>query len=329
MRGGAGMKLLVTGGAGYIGSVVTSLLLDAGHEVVVLDDLSTGHEAAIPPARPSSAAGCTRRPTRCSTRRLRRGAALRRVHRGRRVGREAGEVLGQQPRRLAAPARRDAPPACAGWSSPPPRNVYGDPDEVPIPETAPTRPPNPYAATKLAVDHALTGEPRPRPGRGVAALLQRRRRAPCRAAPATLIGERHDPETHLIPIALDVAAGRRPSLQLFGDDYPTSTAPASATTSTSPTWPRRTCWRWPRWTPARTASTTSATGTASPTVRSSTWSARSPAGRSRSRSRPAGPATRPNSSRRPSGAQTNSAGCRPSGSGRHRWRRLGVLPHVH
>jgi hypothetical protein len=59
-------------------------------------------------------------------------------------------------------------------------------------------------------------------------------------------GEAHEPESHLIPLVLDVALGRRPSIRIYGDDYPTPTAPVSATTSTSPTWPTRTCWRSPR-----------------------------------------------------------------------------------
>jgi UDP-glucose 4-epimerase len=100
-------------------------------------------------------------------------------------------------------------------------NVYGDPDEVPIPETAATRPPNPYAASKLAADHALHGEAT---AHGLAAVSLRYFNvagAHRRAATGELIGERHDPETHLIPIALQVAAGAREKLQLFGDDYPT------------------------------------------------------------------------------------------------------------
>jgi UDP-glucose 4-epimerase len=101
-------------------------------------------------------------------------------------------------------------------------NVYGDPDETPIPETAPTRPPNPYAASKLAVDHALAGDAT---AHGLAAISLRYFNVAgahrTSAAPGGLIGERHDPETHLIPIALQVAAGLRPALALYGDDYPT------------------------------------------------------------------------------------------------------------
>src|SRR5439155_1018629 len=99
-------------------------------------------------------------------------------------------------------------------------NVYGDPDELPIPETAVTRPPNPYAASKLAVDHALRDEAY---AHGLAAVSLRyfNVAGAHRAVSGSLIGERHDPESHLIPIALQVAAGAREKLQLFGDDYPT------------------------------------------------------------------------------------------------------------
>jgi UDP-glucose 4-epimerase len=99
-------------------------------------------------------------------------------------------------------------------------NVYGDPDAIPIPETAVTRPPNPYAASKLAVDHALTGEAT---AHGLAAVSLRYFNVAGAhvAADGTTYGERHDPETHLIPIALQVAAGVREKLPLYGDDYPT------------------------------------------------------------------------------------------------------------
>ena len=85
-------------------------------------------------------------------------------------------------------------------------NVYGDPDELPIPETAATRPPNPYAASKLAVDHALRDEAT---AHGLAAVSLRyfNVAGAHRAPDGSMIGERHDPETHLIPIALQVAAG--------------------------------------------------------------------------------------------------------------------------
>jgi UDP-glucose 4-epimerase len=99
--------------------------------------------------------------------------------------------------------------------------VYGNPRELPITESAVTAPTSTYGATKLAFDHALTSETY---AHGLAAVsLRYFNVAGAYIRPdGTAIGERHDPETHLIPIALQVAAGKRDKLQLFGDDYPTA-----------------------------------------------------------------------------------------------------------
>ncbi len=209
------MKLLVTGGAGYIGSVVTAQLLEAGHHVVVLDDLSTGHAEAVPP-------GAT----------LVRG----RVHDAAQVLTgdfdavlhfagfiAAGESV-LHPEKYwenntigslaLLSAMRAAGVRRLVFSST--ANVYGDPETVPIREDARTDPPNPYAASKLAIDHALAGECT---AHGLAAVSLRYFNV---AGAYGRYGERHDPETHLIPIALQVAAGHREKLQLYGDDYPTA-----------------------------------------------------------------------------------------------------------
>ncbi len=214
------MKFLVTGGAGFIGSVVTRLLLDDGHEVVVLDDLSTGYRVAVP-----------------SGARLVRG----------RVHDLAGEVLDPSfdgvlhfaafiaagesvtlpekywenntigSLRLLDAVRAARIPRMVFSST---ANVYGDPEQLPIPESAVTRPPNPYAGSKLAVDLALRDEA---VAHGLAAVSLRyfNVAGAHRCGDGGWIGERHDPETHLIPIALQVAAGTREKLQMYGDDYPT------------------------------------------------------------------------------------------------------------
>ncbi|HEX7745378.1 MAG TPA: UDP-glucose 4-epimerase GalE, partial [Micromonosporaceae bacterium] len=97
--------------------------------------------------------------------------------------------------------------------------VYGNPTELPIPETAVKAPTNTYGATKLAVDLALTSEAI---AHDLAAVsLRYFNVAGAYLHGGRTIGERHDPETHLIPLALQVAAGKREKLQLFGDDYPT------------------------------------------------------------------------------------------------------------
>lgn len=209
------MKLLVTGGAGYIGGVVSAMLVEAGHEVVILDDLSTGRDDMLP-----------------------EGATLVRG----RVHEAAADVLDESfdgvlhfaayiaaGESVAKPevywdnnavgslrlldAMRTSGVRRIVFSST--ANVYGDPDRLPIEESAEAKPPNPYAASKLAAEHALTGEAA---AHGLAAVSLRYFNA---AGAYGRHGERHDPETHLIPIALDVAAGRRPALQLYGEDYPT------------------------------------------------------------------------------------------------------------
>jgi UDP-glucose 4-epimerase len=213
------MKLLVTGGAGYIGSVVTSLLVDAGHNVTVLDDLSTGHADAVPAGatfvqgRVHDEAAVVLTPDFDGV--LHFAAFI-----------AAGESV-QKPEKYwennaigtlkLLDAMRAADVRRLVFSST--ANVYGDPDSVPIPETAAVRPPNPYATSKLAADHALTGEAVAH--RLSAVSLRYFNVAGALLGTGGMIGERHDPETHLIPIALQVAAGQREKLQLFGDDYDT------------------------------------------------------------------------------------------------------------
>src|SRR5258705_549535 len=193
------VKLLVTGGAGYIGSIVTALLLDAGHDVVVLDDLSSGHPEAVPDGavfvrgRVHEAVGDV------LTRDARFDGVL---HFAAFIA--AGESV-QKPEKYwennaigtlkLLDAMRAARVRRLVFSST--ANVYGDPDEVPIPETAAVRPPNPYAGSKLAVDHALDGESA---AYGLAAVSLRyfnvagaHRTGSRRAATETLIAERHDP----------------------------------------------------------------------------------------------------------------------------------------
>ncbi|MFI0792737.1 UDP-glucose 4-epimerase GalE [Micromonospora rubida] len=214
------MKLLVTGGAGYIGSVVTRLLLDAGHEVVVLDDLRTGHREALAPE-----ATWVDAPIHDAARVLTPGAGFDGVlHFAALIA--AGESMVRpelywDTNTVGSLALIDAVRAAGVprmvFSST--AAVYGNPVELPIPETAVKAPTNTYGATKLAVDMALTSEAF---GHGLAAVSLRYFNVAGAYLRGDLaIGERHDPETHLIPIALDVASGRREKLQLFGDDYPT------------------------------------------------------------------------------------------------------------
>ncbi|XXG09288.1 UDP-glucose 4-epimerase GalE [Micromonospora sp. SH-82] len=214
------MRLLVTGGAGYIGSVVTRMLLDAGHEVVVLDDLRTGHRVAIAPEAVHVEASL-HDVARVLTPEAGFDAVL---HFAALIA--AGESMTRpelywHTNTVGSLALIDAVRAARVpkliFSST--AAVYGDPTEVPIPETAVKAPTNTYGATKLAVDMALTSEA---VAHGLAAVsLRYFNVAGAHLDGDVALGERHDPESHLIPIALEVAAGVREKLQLFGDDYPT------------------------------------------------------------------------------------------------------------
>jgi UDP-glucose 4-epimerase len=213
------MRWLVTGGAGYIGSVVAQLLSEIGDEVVILDDLSTGHDDTVPPSislvrgRVHDVVDQVLDPSFDGV--LHFAAYI-----------SAGESVSAPERywennvvgslRLLDAMRRHGVPRLVFSST---ANVYGDPDTVPISEDAPTRPPNPYAASKLAVDHALAGEAA---AHGLAAVsLRYFNVVGAHRTRDRLIGERHEPETHLVPLALAVATGTHHKLQLFGEDYPT------------------------------------------------------------------------------------------------------------
>jgi UDP-glucose 4-epimerase len=215
------VKLLVTGGAGYVGSVTSRLLLDAGHEVTVLDNLSTGFRAAVAPD-----ATFVQADIRDAAQVLTPEAGFDAVlHFAGLIA--AGESMVKPElywdhnvvRSLALlDAVRAAKVPRLVFSST--AAVYGNPSELPITESAVKAPTNTYGGTKLTFDLALTSETF---AHGLAAVsLRYFNVAGAYLRPdGTAIGERHDPETHLIPIALRVAAGKRDKLQLFGDDYPT------------------------------------------------------------------------------------------------------------
>jgi UDP-glucose 4-epimerase len=213
------VKVLVTGGAGYIGSVVTTLLLSEGHDVTVVDDLSTGHRDAVPagatfvPGRIHDVAGTVVRPDLDAVLHF---AAF--IAAGESVGAPEkyweNNVLGSL--RLLDAVRAAGVPRFVLSST---ANIYGDPVDLPITESAVAAPPNPYATSKLAIEYALTGDAT---AHGLAAVsLRYFNAAGALIRPTGSCGERHNPETHLIPNALLVAAGRKEKLSLYGDDYPT------------------------------------------------------------------------------------------------------------
>ena len=204
----------MTGGAGYVGSVVAAELLRRGHEVVVLDDLSTGHEDQVP-----AGAELVKGDISTAGDVLGRGvdavlhfAAKSLVAESVRAPEKywATNVGGT---RALLDAMREAGVGRIVFSST--AATYGEPESVPIQETDRERPTNPYGASKLAVDHMLTGEAG---AHGIAAASLRYFNV---AGADGALGERHDPETHLIPIVLQVVAGTREAIDVYGEDYPT------------------------------------------------------------------------------------------------------------
>jgi UDP-glucose 4-epimerase len=207
-------KYLVTGGAGYIGSVVATHLLEAGHQVTVLDDLSTGFRAGVPDGaefiegRVHDAAEWLD-PSYDAVLHF---AAFSQV--GESVAKPEKyweNNVGGSMALLAA--MRTAGVRKLVFSST--AATYGEPVSTPITETDPTAPTSPYGATKLAVDHMISGECA---AHGLAAVSLRYFNV---AGAYGSRGERHDPESHLIPLVLQVALGKRESISVFGEDYPT------------------------------------------------------------------------------------------------------------
>lgn len=213
------MRTLVTGGAGYIGSQTVRELVRAGTDVVVIDDLSTGHEAALP-------AGVEL--VRAS---LQDSAALAGaldgvdavLHFAASI--EAGESV-TDPRRFwhnntsntiaLLDAMVDAGVGRLVFSST--AAVYGDPPSVPITEAAPLAPTNPYGQTKLAAEMAIADYAH---AYGIAYVILRYFNA-AGADPTGEHGPDHHHKTHLITLCMEAAAGRIGDLKVFGTDYPTS-----------------------------------------------------------------------------------------------------------
>ncbi|MEW2581772.1 UDP-glucose 4-epimerase GalE [Streptomyces virginiae] len=207
-------KYLVTGGAGYVGSVVAAHLLEAGHEVTVLDDLSTGFRVGVP-------AGATFVEGRIqdAARHLdpsfdavlhfaassQVGESV--VNPGKYWENNVGGTLALLAAMREAGVRRLVFSSTAA--------TYGEPTEGLLTETSVTAPTNPYGASKLAVDHMIAGEC---VAHGLAAVSLRYFNV---AGAYGEFGERHSPETHLIPLVLQVALGERESISVFGEDYPT------------------------------------------------------------------------------------------------------------
>ena len=212
------MRVLVTGGAGYIGSVVAAQLLAAGHEVTVLDDLSTGYADAVPPGA-TFVKGTLRE---AAAEVLADGIeAVLHFAAKSLVGESVAEPAKYWSGNLGSTialleAMREIGVRTIVFSST--AAVYGEPERTPITETDPTRPTSPYGASKLAVDTSLAEFARLY-GFG-AASLRYFNVAGAHQGEGGWLGERHDPETHLIPNVLASVAAGRP-VRVFGHDYPT------------------------------------------------------------------------------------------------------------
>lgn len=215
------MRVLVTGGAGYIGSHAVKRLDQAGHQVVVLDNLSRGHRDSVPAHVPfyqldlRETAAVTTLLLAESIDCVMHFAALTSV----------GESV-EQPLRyyennsfgtlslLSAMEHAEVnrlvfSSTCA---------TYGEPDKVPITEEESQAPINPYGWSKLVVERMLFDQVRARPAFAFAAL---RYFNVAGCAEDGTLGEDHDPETHLIPVVLQAALGKREKVSVFGQDYET------------------------------------------------------------------------------------------------------------
>jgi UDP-glucose 4-epimerase len=235
MPEGEPVKLLVTGGAGYIGGVVTHALVEAGHQVVVLDDLSTGFAETVP-----AGVEFHRLPVHQVGEVLTREAGFEGVlHFAAKI--EVAESVARPDLYWHVNVGGTMAVLNAVRAAGTPRmifsstgSMYDATSVVPLhsadgqltggfsklDEDAVIRPKNPYAATKLAVDLMLAGECEAF-GLGAASLRYFNASGAVISAQGVRLGERHTPESHLIPIVLQVAAGKRDKLMMYGDDYPT------------------------------------------------------------------------------------------------------------
>ncbi|MEV6898342.1 UDP-glucose 4-epimerase GalE [Amycolatopsis sp. NPDC051372] len=209
------LKLIVTGGAGYVGSVCAARLIEAGHQVTVVDDLSTGHADAVhPDARfiEGDAAAVAADVLAEGFDGVLHFAAKSLVGESMTDPAKYWEGNVVTSLRLLEAMKAHGTPRLVFSST---AATYGEPESSPIPETAPTQPTNTYGASKLAIDHAITSFAR---AHGIAAVSLRYFNV---AGAYHAFGERHTTETHLIPLVLQVATGDRAHISIYGDDYPT------------------------------------------------------------------------------------------------------------
>jgi len=212
------MNILVTGGAGYIGSVVVEETLRSGHTTIVYDNLVKGHREMVAPGAQFVEGDLLDRPLLEKTFVENDIEAVIHMAAYSLVGESVTDPAKYYMNNVVAgisllDAMRDGGVSKIVFSST--AAVYGEPEKQPIEETDRTAPTNPYGDTKLAFEHALKGYER---AYGIRYASLRYFNA---AGASEHCGELHDPETHLIPIVLQTAAGQREQVEIFGDDYAT------------------------------------------------------------------------------------------------------------
>ncbi len=213
------MNVLVVGGAGYVGSHTVRLLQAEGHEVWVYDNLSRGHQESVPAGRLIEG-NLTDRALLLQVLRDKEIEAVMHFAAFALVNESVQHPAMYYHNNVTATlelleAMRQAGVWRFVFSST--TATYGQPDKIPIAESTPQNPINTYGFTKLVIEHALTDYSRAY-GFGVAAL---RYFNAAGAAEDGSIGEDHEPESHIIPIVLQVALGQREFISVYGDDYPT------------------------------------------------------------------------------------------------------------
>jgi UDP-glucose 4-epimerase len=214
------MNVLVVGGAGYIGSHCVRQLVAAGHRPVVLDNLVFGHRPAVAPGIPFYDANLGDVEQVVPLLRQEKIELVMHFAAYCYVGESVTNPLKYYENNLVAPLRLLSAMLTANvkkfvFSST--CATYGIPEKLPMTEDLPQAPINPYGQTKLDVENALKALAT---AHGLSFAAFRYFNAAGAAEDGT-IGEDHDPETHLIPLAIDAAVGKRPNLQIFGTDYPT------------------------------------------------------------------------------------------------------------
>lgn len=211
------MKLLITGGAGYVGSVCAAVLVEQGHDVTIIDNFSTGNREAVPEAARLIEGDVADKAADV----LSEGGFEGVIHFA------ARSLVGESVEKpdeywqhnvvttlMLLNAMRDNDVKNLVFSST--AATYGEPDQVPITEDMPTQPTNPYGATKLAIDYMITSFAH---AYGLGATSLRYFNV---AGAYGNIGENREVETHLIPIVLQVALGHRDKIFMFGDDWDTT-----------------------------------------------------------------------------------------------------------